>query len=452
MSRLRFYLALAGVAAITAAIVSAFFILRDRPPADDSAGETDLYGPETIVLAPAESRSLLGWRRDDFEGVVATFRRTCARIASLADDTPVNALEALGEDWEGQSIGGTALEWRGACEAAETYANTRFTNELSSSSAARAMIDTNFRAFHVFAAAEPAAPDNGAPAKIEQRGLFTAYFEPSYEASTFSSGRFTAPLYKRPSDLVMAELGAFRTALAGERIAGYVEDGRLKPYPDHAAINAGALDGKAEVLAWLDPNDLLFLQIQGSGRIQLQGGVELRVGYDGANGHPYTPIGRILIERGELTRGNVSMQTIRQWLDNASPEEAQALREANESYVFFRELEDLEEPALGPLGSAGVQLTPSRSLAVDRRFIPLGAPVWISVDAVEGRTPEIRRMFIAQDTGGAIRGPVRGDIFLGAGPLAADAAGRLAADGEMVVFLPNPVAARLEAAGRINAR
>ena len=280
-------------------------------------------------------------------------------------------------------------------------------------------------------------------ALFEAQGRYTGYFEPFYEASPYRTSVYSAPVYTRPADLITVDLGRFRPELAGQRIAGRVVDGVLDPYPDHAAINGGALAGRARVIAYMRPSDLLFLQIQGSGRIKLSD-TELRLGYDGANGRPYTAIGRTLIDMGALSKEAVSMQTIRDWLDRAPAAEARTVRESNESFVFFRVLDTLADPSLGPLGAQGVQLTPGRSLAVDPRYTPYGAPVFISIDGDPAlRRTSIRRLMIAQDTGGAIKGAVRGDIFSGSGPRAGEVAGRLNETGEMFVLVPAPLAERL---------
>jgi len=185
-----------------------------------------------------------------------------------------------------------------------------------------------------------------------------------------------------------------------------------------------------------DPVDAFFLEIQGSGSIELEGGGELRVGYGAQNGFPYVAIGRELVTRGALPKEKVSMQSIREWLE-AHPDEAAEVMRKNASYVFFR-----EQPGEGPLGSLGVPLTPGRSLAVDPLFVPLGVPLWLDSTlpaAADGSERPLRRLVVAQDTGGAIRGPVRGDVFWGAGDKAADLAGRMRQPGRLWLLLPRTV-------------
>ena len=247
-------------------------------------------------------------------------------------------------------------------------------------------------------------------------------------------GRYQTPLLRRPRDLVQADLGAFASDLKGRSISGREDGGRLVPYYDRAAIERGALASQRLALLFLiDPIDAFFLEVQGSGRVRLPDGRIVRVSYDGQNGRPYVPIGRLLIERGELTREAVSLQTIRAWLA-AHPDQAPALMDANPSYVFFRELPNTP-PDQGPPGSLGVALTPGRSLAVDPHFVPMGAPVFVATsNPLDGAS--WRHLLLAQDRGGAIKGPVRGDIFFGWGAEAEAMAGRMKQHGTAYLLLP----------------
>ena len=269
--------------------------------------------------------------------------------------------------------------------------------------------------------------------------MFTGYFEPIYPASQTRTGRFHAPVYGRPRDLVELDLGRFRESLAGQRLAGLVEDGRLIPYASHGEINREGLGDRAPVLAWMDPNDLFFLQIQGSGILAFSESEIARIGYAGQNGHPYRAIGRDLVEQGALELSAVSLQSIRTWLEEAPQEAAKAMRENNASYVFFEWLRDLPEPGLGPLGAQGVQLTPLLSLAADRRFHAMGTPTWIDIED-QNQNFALRHMMIIQDTGGAIRGPVRGDVFWGRGEAATARAGGMNARGILTVLIPKQAA------------
>ena len=415
------------------------------------------YGPAQFAFHKTEFAALDGWAEDDHASALPVFLRSCEKLTARGLEGPVNRVEALGE-WAGiASFSGKIGDWVPACQEAarlsEMLAAAQDMPGASQDRAAmvRGFFENEFTPFRIESMRAPLAdgPARGAAALFDPMGRYTGYFETVYAGARAKTEIHSAPVYARPDDLVMVDLGRFREDLAGKRIAGSVKNGRLVPYPDHAAINAGALDdGRGEILAWMAPTDLLFMQIQGSGRLNFDDGASLRLGYAGQNGHPYTAVGRVLIDMGAAPRAGMSMQVIRDWLDGAAPQEAQALREANASYVFFRELTDLKDPALGPFGAGGVQLTPGRSLAVDRRYHALGAPVWVSIDAEaqeQGREINWRRLMIAQDTGGAIRGPVRGDIYTGTGQEAGALAGGLNAMGTLTILLPRAAAARVEA-------
>jgi membrane-bound lytic murein transglycosylase A len=224
----------------------------------------------------------------------------------------------------------------------------------------------------------------------------------------------------------MVDLGEFRPELKGQRIAGRVADGRLRPYEERAKIVAGKLPAGQDVpLLWVDdPVDAFFLEIQGSGRVLLDDGSTVRVGFDGQNGQVYYAVGRELVKRGLYTKDEVSMQTIRAFMA-AHPGEAQELMNLNKSYVFFKTLE-----GDGPIGGQGAPLTPGRSLAIDHGKLPYGVPVY--VDAA----PELRQLMVTQDTGGAITGAVRGDVFFGYGKQAEERAGKMKARGKYWLLLP----------------
>ncbi len=245
---------------------------------------------------------------------------------------------------------------------------------------------------------------------------------------------YQTPVYGVPSDLIRVDLGQFAPQFAGEHISGRIAGRRLVPYATRAEIDAGGLP-QARILFWCDdPIALFFLQIQGSGRVKFDNGDTARVTYAGENGRPYTAIGRVLIADGQLDRDKVSLASIRAWL-KAHPTRAKSVMAANQSFIFFQET-PMGDAALGSPGVEGVPLTPMGSMAVDLRNNALGVPYYVSADPV-------RALLIAQDTGGAIRGPVRGDIFFGFGGEAEARAGEMKSPGRMVVLLPNPVAARL---------
>lgn len=280
-------------------------------------------------------------------------------------------------------------------------------------------------------------------------GLFTGYYEPLVRGSRQKQGVYTTPLYRQPPDLVQVDLGEFRDTLKGQRIAGRVRDGRLRPYDDRGAIDAGALANKNLEMVWLDDAaDAFFLQVQGSGLVQLNDGSKTRVGFAAQNGYPYVAIGRVMIDRGTLTREDVSMQAIRAWL-RANPDAAPELLRQNPSYVFFRELPPPKDDLDGPPGAQGVALVPGRSLAVDRSHHALGLPLWLDAkqpgNAAGDADLPFQRLMVAQDTGGAIRGAVRGDVFWGAGTTAESVAGRMKHPGRFWLLLPKAVATRLVA-------
>lgn len=227
----------------------------------------------------------------------------------------------------------------------------------------------------------------------------------------------------------MVELGDFRDSLKGQRIAGRVVKGALKPYETRADIEAGKLEAKPLVYVD-DPVDAFFLHIQGSGRVLLEDGSEMRVGYAAQNGHVYYAIGRELVKRGHMEKDQVSMQSIRAWLQ-AHPDQAAEFMNLNPSYVFFEEIK-----GDGPLGAQNVALTPTRSMAVDRTKIPYSTPLWLSIKEPVAGQGDLQRLVIAQDTGGAIKGPIRGDYYWGYGEDAAHNAGLMKASGRYWLLLP----------------
>jgi membrane-bound lytic murein transglycosylase A len=372
----------AGSAAVTAAIAS---LLAACAP----------------VTYPTQANftDLPGWSADRHAEAIPALRATCAAIAPLAPD---------------RSLGGADLTARNAAALAPACA--ALATLPPGDAAARAFLEVHFR---------PVALGTG---------TLTGYFEPEISGNPVRTARFATPLHARPPELVDADLGTHLPDLRGRRIAGTVREGRLLPFHDRTAILAGALEGRGLELAWAeDPADAFFLQIQGSGRVRFPDGRVLRLGYAGWNGHAYVAIGRFLVEQGAIPREALSMQSIRAWMAAAGPDQAAALMARNPSYVFFRRL-DLP-PEQGPVGTLGAPLTPMRSVAVDRTLVPLGFPVW-----VDGRDPlteaPLRRLTVAQDTGGAIRGLARADLFTGWGAEAAERAGRMRDQAGMWVLLP----------------
>jgi membrane-bound lytic murein transglycosylase A len=264
------------------------------------------------------------------------------------------------------------------------------------------------------------------------QGLVTGYYEPLLRGSRQRIAPYVHPLYAPPEDLLIVDLAPVAPDTKHLRLRGRLEGRRVVPYYSRAEIESGAAPVVGKEIVWVDDAiEVFFLQIQGSGRVRLENGEELRVGYADQNGHPYQSIGRYLIDRGELQLGETSMQGIQAWA-RANPARIVELLNQNPSYVFFRELPPSDG---GPIGAFGVPLTAQRSIAVDPRFIPLGAPVFLATTEPNSEVP-LQRLMVAQDTGGAIRGPVRADFFWGTGPEAGSRAGRMRQQGSMWVLLP----------------
>jgi len=267
----------------------------------------------------------------------------------------------------------------------------------------------------------------------EGTAFATGYYEPEIAGCRTRSAGCETPVYGRPDDLVEVDLGLFSENLKGRRIRGKVQGTAFVPYEDRAAIADGALAGRAPELAYAaDPVELFFLEVQGSGRIRLPDGGIMRIGYAGQNGRDYTGIGRLMRDRGLIEIG--SMQDIMAWL-HANPVEGRAIMNENRSYVFFQEL-----TGPGPLGALGLPVTPEATVAADPEFVPLGAPVLLSLDRAEPNG-----LWIAQDTGGAIKGANRFDTFWGAGDRARGIAGGMSARGSALILLPIGTHARLTA-------
>ncbi|XZG71312.1 murein transglycosylase A [Chitinibacteraceae bacterium HSL-7] len=260
-------------------------------------------------------------------------------------------------------------------------------------------------------------------------GLITGYYEPVYRGSRHQTASATVPVLGTPPDLVSVELATLYPELKGKRLRGRVEGNKLVPYADARDIRAGK--ASAPVLAWLEkPIDLQFLQIQGSGRVRLDDGSEVRLGYAQQNGHPYRPVGRWLIEQGLVAKEDMSMQAIRQWAEQ-NPARVAELLDSNPSYVFFRELPPSSD---GPVGSMGTPLMAGYAVAVDPAAIPLGSLIWLETTDTAGQP--LQRLVAAQDTGGAIRGQVRADLFTGTGDAAGEVAGKMAQRGHMWLIWP----------------
>ena len=347
------------------------------------ASETTTTSTPARVLAPVSFSELSGWDADKIAEALPAFRRSCASLSRKAD-------------------------WAQACAALNKVQD-------NDDRAARNYFSTWFRPY--------AVSDNG-----KDEGLFTGYYEAELHGATTRHGSFQTPIYARPDDLVAVDLGDFKDEWKGKHIAGKVVGHNLKPYDDRGTIVRNGLGQRARILAWVnDPVSAFFLAVQGSGRIRMENGQVLRVGYDGANGRDYVSIGKKMMESGELPQP-VTMQSIRAWLAS-HPDRVASTLNMNPSYVFFRTLD-----GDGPIGAEGVALTPMRSMAVDPANIPLGSPVWL--DTRDGHDAVLRRLMIAQDTGGAIKGIVRGDFFWGFGPEAETQAGLMQSHGRYFLLMP----------------
>ncbi|MFV1997064.1 MAG: murein transglycosylase A [Acidiferrobacterales bacterium] len=335
-------------------------------------------------------------------------------IKGWADDNQAEAWPALVQSCS--RLENSDPTWRELCLEARLI-------ESPDNETARAFFETRF-------VARPLIAKSGS-----SEGLITGYYEPLLQGSRKRTDVFRYAVYGRPADLLVIDLGDLYEDLRGKRVRGRLKgDRRVVPYFSREEIDNGKNPLKGNEIAWVaDPVGLFFLHIQGSGRIRFQNGSELAVGYSDQNGHPYFAIGRRLIENGDIPEEKVSMQTIREWLRN-NPDEAVDLLNSNPSYVFFAKR---DKDKHGPVGSLGVTLTPERSIAVDRRVVRLGLPVWLdtTLPNSEEKIP-YRRLVFAQDTGGAISGTVRADLFWGNGLRAEENAGRMRQPGSLFVLVP----------------
>lgn len=372
-----------------------------------------------LSLTQTEFSALPKWTSDNHVIALNAFQKSCESLVKLPKNRVVNP----------KKMGGTAGDWHKVCKDALALGGS-LTDNNSDRAVARAFFEAHFTPLSL-------------TAEAGDMGFLTGYYEPLMEGSLTKSATYNVPLYKRPSDLVTVDLGSFRGDLKGRRIAGRVKNGVLKPFETHEQIDKGALDGQGLELVWLKSHvDAFFLHIQGSGRVRLADGSFQKVGYDGPNGHPYTAIGAVLVKWGELKRSEVTMPAIKKWIME-NPGRAPELMQSNKSYIFFRFLE-----SSGPIGSQGVVLTPGRSLAVDRNHIPLSTPLFLvgsypNPNDLEGPPLELNRLVIAQDTGGAIRGELRGDVFWGMGVEPEIIAGNMKNEAQFFMLLPKALAKQI---------
>ena len=346
------------------------------------AGQRVLVSPDNKVSAQlVRFHDLARWNFDQHQKALVAFIRSCGKLAKGSQTKRRSGFM------------GRYRDWAAVCAKARKIPINK--------AAAQRYFEKNFIVARILAKGD--------------RGLFTGYFEPTYRASLKPSRNYTAPLYLRPKN--------------------------VKAY-SRAQIENGALRNTGLDFVYLaNPVDAFFLHIQGSGRLTLESGGTLRVGFAAKNGHAYTAIGKYLIQQNHISRKNMSMQSIRRWLED-NPQSGKRLMQKNASFIFFRPLKNLD-PHLGPIGAQGIPLTPQRSLAIDRKIHGLGMPMWLETELGNGK--QFHQLMVAQDTGSAIKGAIRGDIFWGSGTQAGKVAGNLKQRGKLYILLPKTLAAKFGA-------
>lgn len=411
MPRSRVSLSAAAVLAAAAVSVPAASQPAVEPPRVPPQGAPQVPG---AVLEPVALKALPGWREDDGAAALDTFRRTCAGPGPNPPQVP--------------AVTGSPADLAAACAAAAAVKPED----------AKKFFEARFSAYRIVRPASGTEPER-------RVGFLTGYFEPELTGSLTPGPGYTAPVLARPDDLVSLAPGETAPGLDPIYRAGRRTETGLVPYPDRAAIEDGALGERTRPLLWLrDSVDLFVLQVQGSGRVRLPDGRGMRVLYDGKNGQPYTSIGKLLVAEGHLPINGLSLERWTTWL-RANPDHARRLMRMNASYIFFR-TEPVTDPALGPPGAAGVPLSPGRSMAVDGNLWRYGLPFWL-----EGKLPGQPgrgHLVVAADTGSAIVGPARGDLYVGTGAAAGRAAGDLHDRMGFVVLLPKPAPAAKDDAAK----
>jgi membrane-bound lytic murein transglycosylase A len=378
----------------------------------------EISGSQYVPVAWDE---IPGWNDDDHLAAYKAFRTSCQSIA--AQTTPPADPKAFdSKAFDSKALGGSL---RDPCRAAKAAA-------ISDAAKARAFFEGNFLPLRISRLGEG-------------EGFVTGYYEPVLDGSRTKTDVYTVPIYRRPSNLFVRGKKQGDSGLPNKgEVFRKIGRRKLVPYYDRGQIEDGAIAGRGLEICWLkNQTDLLFTQIQGSARVRLEDGSTVRINYDAHNGYPYTAVGRVLIDRGIIPKEQMSMQRIREWMDQ-NPDGANELRRQNRSYVFFREvqLSDKDEA----VGAQGVPLTPGRSIAVDKALHVYGTPFFIEgelpIESAQSKTP-FRRLMVAQDTGSAIVGPARADIYFGAGADAGRVSGRLRNNARFVILVPkslDPVA------------
>lgn len=377
------------------------------PVAKAFATKSELPSLTGARMEPVPFAKLAGWASDDHQAAWQTWLKSCNANADKSQPLRVGVA---------------------AKEALVSLCKKALSEPDKDKTAARAFFETHFDAFKVL-------PDSG-------RGLFTGYYEPELEGSLTATKKYPVPIFDRPADLVTLSAGPKPTGLEGFEAARQLSDGSLTPYHDRTAIEVGALDGQGLERVFLaDPVDRFFMQVQGSGRVRLDDGQVVRVAYAGRNGYPYTSIGKVVSERSGIPRTDMTMAVLRNWLAEDKDRAREVMR-ANKSFVFFRIASELD-PSQGPIGAQGIPLTAGRSMAVDRTLWAYGLPIFVEATlpfGKNGSNQPFRRLMIAQDTGSAIVGPARGDLFMGSGKAAGDMAGSVHHPGAFVIFWPKDAA------------
>jgi membrane-bound lytic murein transglycosylase A len=426
--RLRQCIAVLTVAAVLQLLLP-FAVLaahrwRSRPAPTPHVAERSLPYPlldmpieiSDSQYAPLAWSDVPGWSDDDQLAAFQTFRASCKSIAAQHDTPPEPKV------LETKALGASLRE---PCRAARAA-------DITDGAHARSFFESNFVPLEISRLGQDA-------------GFVTGYYEPIIEGSRVQTDVYNVPVYRRPSNLFMHGYSQASPDLPNKgQVFRKIGRRKLVPYYDRGQIEDGVLAGRGIEICWLkDQTDLLFAQIQGSARIRLPDGSTLRINYDSYNGYPYTAVGRVLVDRGIYTRDEISMQKIREWME-ANPDGAKDVRRQNRSYVFFREVQLSNKDEA--IGAQGIPLTPGRSIAVDKSLHVYGTPFFIAgelpIESERSKTP-FRRLMIAQDTGSAIVGPARADLYFGAGPDAGKIAGRLKSNMRFVMLVPkglDPVA------------
>ena len=372
-----------------------------QPAANDAEGE-EIGTKAESFLKEVEFDDLPGFENDNFIEALPAFLNSCNVILQKPEDTPL---------LQGKTEFGVVGDWKVVCEKIVHFKgdNNTFKTFLKQELKPFAVINTE--------------REDG---EDENEGLFTGYYEASVKGAFKKSAKYKYPLLGRPADLIEVNLADFGITADKNRFFARVAKDKLVPYFARKKIEK---DMKAPVLMWLDnPVDLFILQIQGSGRVLLENGKEVKVGYAASNENPFTSIGKEMIAEGYLSADEANMPNIRKWL-LANPKKAKELMNKNNRYIFFKKTK-----GEGPFGAMGIVLTPGRSMAVDTAYIPLGVPLWLDTSDADG--VPLQRLMLAQDVGSAIKGPVRGDFFWGFGDEAFARAGAMKAKGRYYVLLP----------------